>query len=470
MLLKIAKKEILETSREGRFRIALLVVLALLAAAAWTSKLYYSRLREAHELARANARNQWVSQDKKNPHSAAHYGTYAFKPVNPLSLIDQGVDRFAGVSIYLEAHKRNEAEYRAAQDQTGLARFGELTPDFVLLLIVPLLLILIGFNAFTRESEQGTLRLLKSQGLASWQLAAGKWLGLFLPAFVFIVISLVVSSLLLASMGPGSLDPTAVLVLLAIYAAYYAVVTNLVLAVSALARTSNMSFVILLAIWMMSSLAIPKAVNNLADTIHPYPTQVEFEKEVTADIRKGLNGHEPWSAAAQELEKKTLAEYGVDSVQQLPFNWDGFIMQKGEEHDAEIYFAHYAKLKDTFDQQSAVYRQAAVLSPFLPVRFLSMAVCGTDYHSHWRFADAAEKYRIDLVGKMNKDLMNNSRTGDWDYQADASLFASVPDFVYTPSSLSDTLKENRSNVAVLVLWFFASATVLLWSVSRLKPL
>jgi ABC-2 type transport system permease protein len=45
-----------------------------------------------HELARRATREQWLHQGVKNPHSAAHYGVYAFKPKMPLSLVDQGVD------------------------------------------------------------------------------------------------------------------------------------------------------------------------------------------------------------------------------------------------------------------------------------------------------------------------------------------------------------------------------------------
>ena len=70
---------------------------------------------------------QWLGQTKKNPHSAAHYGVYAFKPKSPLAIVDTGIDPYMGVAVWLEAHKQNEFKYRPAQDRTAVGRFGEMT-------------------------------------------------------------------------------------------------------------------------------------------------------------------------------------------------------------------------------------------------------------------------------------------------------------------------------------------------------
>ena len=183
MISKTFIKETKELFREGRVRIALIIVLLLLGVAVWISKRQYENINEQYTVAKRAEREVWDNQGEKNPHSAAHYGTYAFKPKYPLSLVDQGVDKYAGTSIFLEAHKRNEAQFSAAADQTGLARFGDLTPDFILLFIIPLLIILLGYNSFTKEREMGTLTLLKSQGVSNWKWMLGKWSALFLPIF-----------------------------------------------------------------------------------------------------------------------------------------------------------------------------------------------------------------------------------------------------------------------------------------------
>jgi ABC-2 type transport system permease protein len=461
---KIARKEILEMMREGRFRIALFIVLALLLAAAAVSREYYLSIQRQHAEARQQARAMWLEMNEMNPHSAAHYGTYAFKPKYPLSLIDQGVDKYAGNSIFLEAHQRNEAQFAAAADQTGLSRFGDLTPDFLLLFILPLLIVLMGYNAFTREREQGTLRLLRSQGVSTWRLALGKWQAIFLPAALLTVALFLVAALMLSSLRDfGRLDWPALLGMIAVYLLYYAVFTSLVLMVSALARHSGVALLSALMVWIVATLVAPKGASNLAEAWYPYPTRLQFAEAVKEDIRSGLDGHNPWNEAAKQFEKETLEKYGVDSLHQLPFNFDGYLMQKGEEHEAEVYFKHYQHLREQYERQSGLYRALAFLSPFLPARFLSMALARTDYTAHWDFADAAERYRLKMVETLNMDLAENSQYGDWAYKADKNLWSKVPAFEYEPTGLREIWRRNTGNLSLLLIWLGFSFAGLYWA-------
>lgn len=471
MIIKIALKEFKELVREGRFRIMSVAVALLLIAATVITFNYYEWVNAQHQEAKENARNVWVSQDEKNPHSAAHYGTYAFKPKYPLSLIDQGIDKYTGLSIYLEAHKRNEAQYMTAQDQTAAARFGELTPDFILLLIIPLFIILIGFNAFTRERESGTMRLLKSQGVSVFKLAAGKWLGIFIPVLIITLIAALLTLILLLGIPDfGDLNIGAFMLLILFMLIYYAVFINLTLWVSSVSRKSNVSLVTMLAVWMVSCLGMPKVANRMAEAIHPFPTQNEFLASIQEDQKNGLNGHDPFSKEAKQLEIETLKEYGVDSVHKLPFNWDGVLMQKGEEHSAEIFFKHYETLKEKNVAQTGVYQLAAVLSPYLPTRFLSMALCRTDYHSHWHFSDAAEKYRIEMMNALNMSFAENTSYGDWAWKADKTLWKEIPDFSYEPMTYASIIQANGSNILVLALWLLLSSMLMFRGVKKINVL
>lgn len=457
MVRSILRKELTEMIREKRLRVAGLIVISLTVLATIISYGYYKSIQQQHEKARQSTRNVWVSQDEKSPHSAAHFGTYAFKPKQPLSLIDQGVDKYAGISIFLEAHRRNEAEFAAAADQTGLSRFGELTPDFILLFIIPLLIVLLGYNTFTRESEQGTMRLLRSQGVPSWKVTLGKWLSVFLPIAAITVLLFALGAVLLSTLSDfGVFRPGNLLLLLATYLLFYAVFTNITLLVSAFAKKSGISLVLSLAIWILACLAVPKGATNLADRLHPYPSQQAFAQAIAKDKAEGLDGHNPWSKEARELEQAVLDEYGVDSVQQLPFNFDAYRMQKGEEHEAEVYFKHYALLKDTYQKQSQVYRSTALLSPFLPARFLSMAIARTDYQTHWDFANAAERYRIKMMEALNMDMAENSKTGDWAYAADTELWSEIPEFSYEPTDMPTILQRNLTNIFILFGWLLAT--------------
>lgn len=115
----------------------------------------------------------WESQGEKSPHSAAHYGVYAFKPTGWLAFFGPGTEAYTGVTVWLEAHKQNQFLYRPASDGNTLQRFGELTAAAVLQLLLPLLIILLGFSTFAGERESGTLRQVLSLGVDRHDLALG---------------------------------------------------------------------------------------------------------------------------------------------------------------------------------------------------------------------------------------------------------------------------------------------------------
>ncbi|MEO1486002.1 MAG: DUF3526 domain-containing protein [Bacteroidota bacterium] len=457
-------KETKELFREGRVRIAFIIVVLLLSLAIGISARQYANVNAQYETAKSSERALWDNQGEKNPHSAAHYGTYAFKPKYPLSLVDQGVDKYTGTSIFLEAHKRNEAQFSAATDQTGLARFGDLTPDFILLFVIPLLIVLLGYNSFTKEREMGTLTLLKSQGGTNWRWVLGKWLALFFPIFAMTTILFLVAGVLLSGLKDfGVFSWKSLFAMYLVFLAYYIVFINLVLLISARVKKSGVSLVAALCIWIVACLGVPKAASNIAETKHPYPTRQEFAANVLADKKEGVDGHNPWSKEAKLLEEKVLKEHGVDSLHQLPFNFDAYRMQKGEEHEAEVYFKHYNYLKNQFSNQSKVYKSLAAISPYLPTRFLSMSIAHTDYATHWDFADAAEVYRIETQKFLNDNFAQNSEYGNWEYQAEASFWQSLPVFEYNPPELQEIMVKNTSNLFILGIWLFGSFGVLLLS-------
>ena len=231
MIFHIAKKEIREMSRTGQFKWMFGIVILLSAVAIFVSHRQWQDKNLQREQAEANARTLWLAQGSINPHNAAHYGTFAFKPQFPLSLIDPGVEKYTGISIFLESHSRNEADNVAAADQTGLSRFGDLTPDFILLFIVPLMIIALGHHSITREKEQGTIQIIKTQGVSNKQLILGKWLGNYLP-----ITALTTALFLLAAVFIQDLNWKFLAMMWLVYLVYFAVINSITLIISSLAK------------------------------------------------------------------------------------------------------------------------------------------------------------------------------------------------------------------------------------------
>jgi ABC-2 type transport system permease protein len=454
MISRIARKELTEMLRDGRFRLLAAMVLAisvLSLAAGWKN---YAELSRQHAQAQAQTRTQWLKQDQKNPHSAAHYGVYAFKPKSQLAMVDTGVDPYMGVAVWLEAHKQNEFKFRPAQDRTAVQRFGEMTGAEVLQVLLPLFIVLMTFSSFAGEREQGTLRQLLSIGVSRRDLALGKALGVatalalvLVPATVVAVVALALSS----ENGLVSGDPARGVVLAIVYLTYFALLIALSLAVSARVRSSRLALVALLAFWFANSLVASRAASDIAGWLYPTPSAVEFQKAMEAD----LNDEDEMRVRLDKRRAEVLRQYNVASVDALPIAFSGISMQEGEEHGNEVFDKHFGRLFERYEQQNRVYQFASVVAPLLSVRALSMGLAGTDFEQHRDFTTAAESYRRDIQRLMNGDIAANQKRGQV-YLADHTLWEQVPDFEYTAPGTTWVLGNYVVSIVVLGLWTIAA--------------
>ena len=73
-------KELKELSRDGRFKIMAMISLILLLIALFTGFNQYQKSRQQIDESVSKERYIWETQGAKNPHSAALYASYAFKP------------------------------------------------------------------------------------------------------------------------------------------------------------------------------------------------------------------------------------------------------------------------------------------------------------------------------------------------------------------------------------------------------
>lgn len=460
MILHIAKKEMLEMRQDGRFQIASAIVLTLLCVSLAIGWQQYVSINRQHEQARAETREQWLTQGKKNPHSAAHYGVYAFKPKSPLSLVDRGADNYTGVAVWLEAHKQNEFKYKPARDANTLARFGDLTASSVLQLLIPLLIILMSFSAFAGEREQGTLRLLLSMGVARDKLALGKALGVAGGLGMLLVPSALIGSaaLVLASdAGAFSANLPRLGWMTASYLLYFVAFIGISLTVSALAKSARLALVCLLGFWIFNGLAAPRLFSDLSRTVYRTPSSFAFAQRMEADLKKGFS--------EEEFQKQVLAQYKVTKLDELPVNYAGLSLKASEDHGNEVYDKLYAELWDTFEAQNRLQQQGGVIAPLMAIRSVSMGLSGTDFAQFRDFSIAAEKYRRMFIDVMNDDIANAPK-GDGPHMGDEQLWSKVAAFEYTAPTVDRVLGQQAWSLGLLALWAVAASGMAGWAATQ----
>ncbi|NOT44488.1 MAG: DUF3526 domain-containing protein, partial [Acidobacteria bacterium] len=424
---------------------ALAVVLALLLGAA--AVVGHARFRAEsaqRERYQAIVGAQFADQPDRHPHRVSHYGYLLFRPRAPLGFFDTGVEAFAGTSMFLEAHRQNTANFSAASQGGGSERFGDLTLALVLQFFLPIFVLAVAGVSITREREAGTLPLLVCQG-ASWaELLWGKWCGTVLLLALVVAPGTLLATGWLALQGEVGWSRDLVLraaALGGLHAAFLAGCAALGVLVSAWQRSSRGALVCLVAIWFSLWVVLPRALPALAAALHPVPARAAFDADVEARVMELGDSHNPDDPVFARLREDTLRQYGVSRIEDLPFNYEGFLMATGEEATTRAYREHLSELTETYRRQGRVVEWAGLLSPYVAVRLVSMALAGADVPHQLEFERQAEDYRYRLVQGLN-DLHSAEVPLDQDrYGAvvngaptrariDASSFDSLPAFDY----------------------------------------
>lgn len=465
MIAIIARKEFIELIRDGRFRWAAAIVLALLVTALVAGGYYQRGLVAQQRAAQAAEQARWYAQDPKNPHSAAHYGLYAFKPRLAPAFLDPGVEPYMGVAVWLEAHKQNELTFRPSEDATIAQRFGDMTVALVLQVVLPLVIIMLGFNAFAGERERGTLRQLLSLGLKRRDLVVGKTVGIATALAIIAVPAALLGAATLVLTGPAE-GATRFALLAVAYLLYLGIFLLLTLAVSARAPSSRFALVMLLAFWAVNCLLAPRLVADFAAERHPLPEALPFKARLQAAL------HDPAATSAM-MEARTaelLKQHGVAREQDLPVNLAGLRLQVGEERGYEVFEKFDNELYAPMEAQNRLLQRAAAFFPQLGIQAISMGLAGTDLAQHRDFTRAAEEHRRLGLKIINDDILEHPvKAGDV-HLGDRELWAKIPAFHYQAPGIGWVLSNHVLTFVLLLLWFGFAACLAWTGAVRLRPL
>ena len=399
----------------------------------------------------------WENNPDKHPHRMAHYGSFALRMKHVLSIFDAGMENFLGNAVFLEAHKQNTVNFSEASMTTGILRFGEVSLAMLLKIIVPLLIFYLGFASIARERENGTLKLLIGQGIKRREIVFGKWLGLwnlsllFLGAVFLLVLFFIITEdhgvLLADSLKRYS-------ILLVAYLLYYGILSAITVLVSAYSKTAKGSLIKLLGIWLLFVIIIPKSLQAVGHYLYPTPSKIELETAVEHELKKLGDSHNPQDPRFNALKDSVLLANNVKNVNDLPFNYSGFVMSQGEKLSSQVYLKHQNLLYKVYDKQNNLERFSAFVNPYSAIKNLSMAFSGTDFKSFLHFKDQAETYRYHLAQEMNRLQMelipNKGKEGP--NQISNNYWKEFPPFEYSFLNIIQVIQNELISLAALVLW------------------
>lgn len=429
------------------------VTIALVMVTAW-STFGDAGQHDAQHAASEAARDQWLGQGDANPHGMAHFGDFAFRPAGPMARLDQGLQARLGKVLFLEGHRQGVPMHTDATRAGSVARFARLDAAFLLQTIVPLLLIFLGATNLASDRESGRLKLTLVQGTSAHGVLVEHFislLGVALAMLLMVVATSLLTSTLLATNEP--LAPGRLALFMLAHTLYFTIIAAGITAATAWLSSARAALLLLLAAWVIATALLPRATAGLAGALYPLPSQDAFQATMSAAREAGPDGHNPQDAELERLRQEMLETHGVETVEELPLNFDGIAMQVDEEFGNQVWDEHFGALREIMSNQVAFGSGLALLNPFQAIDGLSMALAGTDLAHDLAFQQQAEQHRRALVEALNREhAYGGSTSGDWSFTAEAEFFASLSAFEHETPSLQEALRHGGLAWLSLLLW------------------
>ena len=404
--------------------------------------------------AHSHIRAQWDEMDPSNPHNAAHFGTYAFKPTTILNSLDDGINSVTGVVLRLEGHKQNDVAFSEASQSLIISKFGKLKASLLFQFIIPIFLIFLSFNTYTSEISNGRLKLLIIQGNSLLKIVAAKILFLLSLGGGLLLLAILIQYLF--NFIDIEFDHMLrLIVFFCSYLSYYFIIISFTVLLSLIFKNSTSALSLTIITWLLWTIFLPRTIGSFTEKLSPLATRFELNEKMNEDRSKGIDGHNPFDERKELLKNETLVKYNVDSVSQLPINFAGILMQADEEYGNKVWDKHYGELFKNLELQKRRYQLSGLINPFASLQSLSMGSAGTDLFHHLEFLYQAEQYRRYFIRTLNDEYaFGGSKTGEKGWKATNDFFRSIKDFNYIFSNFSSIFSKYFIDLFFLLLWIF----------------
>lgn len=204
-------------------------------------------------------------------------GKHVFLEPKPLSALAAGqldiLPYYGRVTLTRAESLRDNALENPFMQVSGSFDFA-----FVLVWLVPLFVIVMGYNVISSEREGGTFALLQSQPVSMNRILAGKLIFRFLIILGIILVSLTAWSLLFGIDLLNS-DGLSLLVVVTAYIAFWFLLCALV---NMTKNGSAVNAVSLAGLWVFFLLLLPSFITLIVSTVHPVPSRAMWITEQRA--------------------------------------------------------------------------------------------------------------------------------------------------------------------------------------------
>jgi ABC-type transport system involved in multi-copper enzyme maturation permease subunit len=325
MIRHIIRKELLVNLLSLRFAIGLVVVLLLMGLVGYILTEDYA-VRNQTYLADVQEHRTALEQTKVYSMLAVVVDI----PPSPLSVFSRGLKDLptsVRVSPYHIPSAIDQGRGSASINLSGAAlhrdnpllkAFASIDLSFVIGMILSLLAILLIFDAFGGEREQGTLKLVLSSSVGRVQLLLGKYAGALITLIIPVTLGFLEIVLIWSLSSRISLGVSDAIGLILIYLfslLYLASFLALALFVSLFAKESSSGLMYLLVTWVIAAIVIPSGGEYLAEYFRPDAVRESVLREADQAAREFFKVYSSFEYRSQSgFYNASLNPLGGESI------------------------------------------------------------------------------------------------------------------------------------------------------------
>ncbi len=499
MIWLIAKRELYSNIITFRFLVGLVLCLALITASTFVlTKDYKVRLESYGKSAKLH------TDALKAARTHSDISPTVDRPPSPLGFLCIGSDKELGNTVENVSYR--EIPREATGQGSGnplMSVFPSLDMALIIQVILSLLALLLAYDAFSGEREQGTLAITLSNPVPRHSILLGKLLGGMISVALPLAAGTLVGLIVVLTSGSVALDGSAWARIGLVFLCsllYISAIFMLGMLVSARTSRSATSLVILLFIWVASVMLMP----NMGPYVARHISKVE-DKAVVDAKREVLDG-EFWNATYQfGREQARAGKFPPDLWRFM----DGSIMSYMNPYPIVVQYAPrenmnwfleglkrlvplhmeyadriwglYRNYEAELNSQVSLSNNLSRISPAWTYYNAASALAGTDSAAYTRFMEQARRYRqqlinyssdrrafsslsfftpmkmedtltfdqlVEIESKEGTDAINRIKSS---YCANAPLLKDIPVFSYQPESLADGIGRALPDLVIIVL-------------------
>ena len=304
MIWEVAKKELMANITSPKVVITYIVCTVLIFSALITGAVNYTTAKKETQTLRESEKNRLMhiynfQQDYLTQ------GISLYREPSVLSTLVGGVEGDAARRSTMTNFTAPDFSVSRFNTTPILALFGMLDLEFIVKIILSLFAILFTFDAISGERELGTLKLNVAHGVKRSSLIFGKLVGgfflLIIPFIIPLLLGLLVIQFFEGVVFTGE-DWLRTVLIIASFIIYLTCFLTLGIMVSSLTKRSNISFLVLLMLWVLFIAVVPRGSVLISQSIYPVQSTEELRKEV-------LTAFGPKNYAANKRTFELITEF-----------------------------------------------------------------------------------------------------------------------------------------------------------------